>query len=86
MRHPAPVKTRQMQIIERKTGEPIEVTLYRLYHVEGKALYEVGRALGVSQQCVSKWLHDLAIPVRKRGRQPGTRVSRQKRSRNRATA
>lgn len=58
------LKTRPMQLMERRTGVPLEETLRKLYHEQGMTLAEVAGVLGVTSGTVSRWMGALGIEAR----------------------
>lgn len=51
------IKSRTQQIIEHKTGEPLVVTLRRLYIDKRMTQGQMALALDVSRQTVNSWLN-----------------------------
>lgn len=60
------LRTRQMQLVERAHGEPIEELLDRLYTVEGLTQAAIADALGVGLRTVVRWMAEAGIPTRDR--------------------
>jgi len=58
------LKSKAMQQVERRLGEPIEVYLQRRYHTDGLTLRDVAGELGLSVGTVSRWLAHLGIEAR----------------------
>lgn len=58
------LKTRAMQILEGRLGEPLEVFIRRRYVDEGATLRDVADELGLSVGTVSRWLPQLGVPAR----------------------
>jgi CRP-like cAMP-binding protein len=61
---PDRIKSRAMQLVEHRIGEPIEPALHRLYVVERKTQAEVAEALGVTRRTVIRWMQDFGIETR----------------------
>lgn len=65
-----PIKTRPMQVVERRLGRPLEEFLAERYTVDGKTTYEIGAELGVNPSTVTRWMAVLGIEARFPGRRP----------------
>lgn len=57
---PDSYKTLHMRLLERSLDDPLEVILTRRLR-EGATEAEIGEELGVSDSCVSRWIHRLGI-------------------------
>ena len=60
------LRTRQMQLVERAHGEPIETLLTRLYTVEGLTQAAIAEHLGVGLRTITRWMAEAGIPTRDR--------------------
>lgn len=60
----APLKTRAMQLIERRIEEDLEAFLRRRYETEGANTLEIGTELGVNPGTVSRWMAHFGIEAR----------------------
>lgn len=58
------LKSRGMQLVERRLGRPMEDVLRELYVDQGLTVKQVGKTLGVSGPTVSRWMADLGIEAR----------------------
>ena len=58
------LKSRAMQRVEHRLGEPLETFLRRRYHVEGANLYVLADELGLSVGTLSRWFGTLGIETR----------------------
>lgn len=63
-----PTKSTAQQIIESRTGEPIEVTLRRLYDEDGLTQDRIAEKLDCSRDSVGRWMRDYGIRSRYLGR------------------
>ena len=61
---PDRIKSRAMQIVERRLGEPVEPALHRLYVAEGRTQEEIAEVFGVSVRTIKRWMADFGIPTR----------------------
>ena len=61
-------KTWLQTAIERNEGKSIDAVLRELYVEREMTLAEMSDALGVNAGALSRWMHDLGIPRRPRGR------------------
>lgn len=66
--HGLSIKSPAQQAIEARTGEPIEVTLRKLYLEERLTQDEIGARFDVSRDSVARWMRDFGIPTRYIGR------------------
>jgi transposase len=58
------LKTRSMQVMEARLGEPLDVVIARLYHEQGMTLAQVAERLGVTIGTVSRWMTALGLEAR----------------------
>lgn len=58
------LKTRGMQIVEARIGQPLEEYLEEKYHGEGLTTVQIAAALGVDNSTVSRWMAALRIEAR----------------------
>ena len=58
------LKTRSMQVMEARRGEPLDATLTRLYRDQGMTLAQVADELGVTIGTVSRWMSALGVEAR----------------------
>jgi len=59
-----PIKTRPMQVMERRIGRPLEEFLSERYLTEGKTTYEIGAELDVHPSTITRWMAVLGIEAR----------------------
>ena len=64
------LKSKAMQRLEFRLGEPLEVYLTRRYHADGVTLYAIADDLGLSVGTVSRWFSSLGIETRMTGPRP----------------
>ena len=57
-----------MRLVEERHGKPIEQLIRELYIDGGLTLADTGASLGVDGSAVSRWMAQLGIPARPRGR------------------
>jgi len=62
--HP-PIKTKGMQLVEHRIGEPIEQALRRKYLAEGLDQQRIADEWGLDRATVSRWMRDFQIPTRR---------------------
>lgn len=67
MQQKSVLRTKAMQVIEQRLGEPLEVYLRRRYLDEGLTTVEIAAALDVNNGTVSRWLAHFDIPARLHG-------------------
>lgn len=58
------LKSRAMQRLEHRLGEPLEAFFQRRYHDEGANLYALSDELGLSVGTLSRWFAVLGIETR----------------------
>lgn len=58
------LKSRGMQLVEQRTGRPIDVTLRELYLDQGLTVDAVAETLGITKGTVSRWLAHFGIRTR----------------------
>jgi hypothetical protein len=68
------LKTKTMQIVEYRLGEPIELYLRRRYIDEGETLATIAADLGLVAPTLSRWLAALGIEARISGQRGKTAV------------
>ena len=61
------LKSRAMQRLEHRLGEPLEAYLSRRYHAEGATLYVLADDLSLSVGTLSRWFAILGIETRLTG-------------------
>ena len=61
------LKSRAMQRLEHRLGEPVEAYLSRRYHGDGATLYMLADDLGLSVGTLSRWFGILGIETRLTG-------------------
>jgi DNA-binding NarL/FixJ family response regulator len=59
----APIKTRAMQIVEHRMGEPVEQVVSRLY-AGGMSQQQIADALGITRRTVIYWMQFFGIETR----------------------
>lgn len=59
-----PIKTRAMQLVERRLGQPLEDYFQEQYEVQRKTTQEIADELGISNGTVSRWMAALGIEAR----------------------
>jgi hypothetical protein len=59
----APIKSRAMQIVERRLGAPLEQWIAERYEA-GATQEEIGVELGIEGATVSRWMRELGIEAR----------------------
>lgn len=57
-------KTRSMQVVEFRLGEPIEVYLRRRYLDDGATTHEIATELGLNNGTISRWMAQLGVEAR----------------------
>jgi hypothetical protein len=62
-----PIKSRAMQIIERRLGVPLEQWIADRY-AAGATQEEIGAELGIEGATVSRWMRELGLEARYSGR------------------
>jgi len=69
------LRTKAMQVIEQKLGEPLEVFLRRRYQVDERTTVEIALELDVNPGTVSRWMAHFDIPARLTGSRRPTEVA-----------
>lgn len=67
MQQKSVLKTRAMQVIEFRLGEPLEQFLRRRYIDEDRTTVEIAEELDVNSGTVSRWMAHFSIPARLHG-------------------
>ena len=67
MQQKSVLRTKAMQVIEQRLGEPLEDYLRRRYLEEGLTTVEIASALDVNNGTVSRWMAHFDIPARLHG-------------------
>lgn len=60
----APTKTKSMQVIERRLGEPLEDYLRRRYLTDGATTHAIAEELGLNNGTISRWMAHLGVEAR----------------------
>jgi transposase-like protein len=63
----SPIKTRAMQLVERRIGRPLDEFLRERYDIDQKTTTEIAQELGVNDGTVSRWMALLGIETRLTG-------------------
>lgn len=58
------LKSRGMQLVEHRLGQPLEKVLTDLYVERGMTVKQVAAEIGVSTASVSRWMSELGIEAR----------------------
>ena len=66
-----PIKTRPMQVVERRLQRPLEQFLAERYITEGRTQAEIGEEIGVHPTTVTRWMQLLGIEARFPGPRKG---------------
>jgi transposase-like protein len=59
----ATIKSRAMQIVEHRMGEPVEQVVRRLY-AEGMSQQRIAEVIGISRRTVIYWMQAFGIETR----------------------
>lgn len=59
-----PIKSRPMQVVERRIGRELVEFLTERYITEGKTQREIGEEVGVHESTITRWMAQLGIEAR----------------------
>lgn len=65
-----PIKTKEMQRVERRLGQRLEDVFNVLYRQRGLTQAQVADEIGVNAATVSRWMDDLGVEARPTGARP----------------
>lgn len=57
-----------MQLVEARLGRPLEDVIRELYVDQGRMQREVAKTLGIDTGTLSRWMRELGIDARPKGR------------------
>lgn len=59
-----PIKSRPMQVVERRIGRELAEFLTERYITEGRTQREIGEEVGVHETTITRWMAQLGIEAR----------------------